>query len=100
MNITLWMYRIIMVLAVFAAVGFAVGISRRHIKPAVVAPIIMIIIGVAGTGAALVVQNLVVTPDEINKESRYLERNIEYTPVSYTHLLQEKQGSLQAWILS
>ena len=43
-NITLWMYRIIMVLAVFAAVGFAVGISRRHIKPAVVAPIIMIII--------------------------------------------------------
>lgn len=82
-NITLWMYRVIMVLAVFAAVGFAVGISRRHIKPAVVAPIIMIIIGVAGTGAALVVQNLVVTPDEINKESRYLERNIEYTQTAY-----------------
>lgn len=82
-NITLWMYRIIMVLAVFAAVGFAVGISRRHIKPAVVAPIIMIIIGVAGTGAALVVQNLVVTPDEINKESWYLERNIEYTQTAY-----------------
>ena len=82
-NITLWMYRIIMVLAVFAAVGFAVGISRRHIKPAVVAPIIMIIIGVAGTGAAIVVQNLVVTPDEINKESRYLERNIEYTQTAY-----------------
>lgn len=82
-NITLWMYRIIMVLAVFAAVGFAVGISRRHIKPAVVAPIIMIIIGVAGTGAALVVQNLVVTPDEINKESKYLERNIEYTQTAY-----------------
>lgn len=82
-NITLWMYRIIMVLAVFAAVGFAVGISRRHIKPAVVAPIIMIIVGVAGTGAALVVQNLVVTPDEINKESKYLERNIEYTQAAY-----------------
>ena len=82
-NITLWMYRIIMVLAVFAAVGFAVGISRRHIKPAVVAPIIMIIVGVAGTGAALVVQNLVVTPDEINKESKYLERNIEYTQTAY-----------------
>lgn len=82
-NITLWMYRIIMVLAVFAAVGFAVGISRRHIKPAVAAPIIMIIVGVAGTGAALVVQNLVVTPDEINKESKYLERNIEYTQTAY-----------------
>lgn len=82
-NITLWMYRIIMVLAVLAAVGFAVGISRRRIKPAVAAPIIMIIVGIAGTGAALVVQNLVVTPDEINKESKYLERNIEFTQTAY-----------------
>ena len=34
-------------------------------------------------GGALVVQNLVVTPDEINKESKYLERNIEYTQSAY-----------------
>lgn len=82
-NITLWMYRIIMALAVIAAIGFVVGVSRRKLKPAIMTPIIMIIVGLAGTGAAMLVQNLVVTPDEINKESKYLERNIEYTQYAY-----------------
>lgn len=82
-NVTLWVYRIIMILSVIAAFGFAFGISRKRIRPAVIAPVAMIIIGLLGTGAALVVQNLVVTPDEINKESKYLERNIEYTQYAY-----------------
>lgn len=82
-NITLWVYRIIMVLAVVAAIGFAIGISKKKVKPAVIVPVIMIVVGLVGTGAALVVQNLVVTPDEINKESKYLERNIEYTKYAY-----------------
>ncbi|MCI7679063.1 MAG: UPF0182 family protein, partial [Clostridiales bacterium] len=32
---------------------------------------------------ALIVQNLVVSPDELNKESKYLSRNIEYTQYAY-----------------
>lgn len=82
-NITLWVYRIIMVLSVIAAIGFAIGISKRKVKPAVIAPILMVAVGLVGTGAAVLVQNLVVTPDEINKESKYLERNIEYTQYAY-----------------
>ncbi|MBQ9972652.1 MAG: UPF0182 family protein [Firmicutes bacterium] len=82
-NITLWVYRAIMVLAIVAAVGFAVGITKRKLKPAVIVPIIMLVIGLGGTGAAVLVQNLIVTPDEINKESKYLERNIEYTQYAY-----------------
>lgn len=82
-NITLWVYRAIMVLSVIAAIGFAVGITKRKLKPAVIVPVIMLVIGLGGTGAALLVQNLVVTPDEINKESKYLERNIEYTQYAY-----------------
>ena len=82
-NITLWVYRIIMVLAVIAAVGFAVGITKRKLKPAVIAPILMVVVFLGGTGASILVQNLVVTPDEINKESKYLERNIEYTQYAY-----------------
>ena len=82
-NITLWIYRAIMVLAVIAAVGFAVGINKRRVKYVVAAPIIMIVIGLVGTGAGLVVQNLIVTPDEIDKESKYLERNIEFTQAAY-----------------
>ena len=43
----------------------------------------MIAVGLLGTGAALLVQNFIVSPDEINKESKYLERNIEYTQYAY-----------------
>ncbi len=82
-NITLWVYRAIMVLSVVAAVGFAIGITKRKLKPAIIAPIIMVVVLLGGTGAGLVVQNLIVTPDEINKESKYLERNIEYTQYAY-----------------
>lgn len=82
-NVTLWVYRIIMGLSVLAAIGFAVGISKRKVKPAVIFPVIMICVGILGAGAGLLVQNLIVTPDEINKESKYLERNIEYTQYAY-----------------
>ncbi|MBR0127687.1 MAG: UPF0182 family protein [Firmicutes bacterium] len=82
-NVTLWMYRILMVLSVLAAIGFAVGITKKKFKPAVAVPAVMIAIGLLGTGAALVVQNFIVSPDEINKESKYLERNIEYTQYAY-----------------
>ena len=82
-NVTLWMYRILMVLSVLAAIGFAIGITKKKFKPAIVVPAVMIAIGLLGTCAALVVQNFIVSPDEINKESKYLERNIEYTQYAY-----------------
>ncbi|MFQ8601621.1 MAG: UPF0182 family protein, partial [Anaerovoracaceae bacterium] len=82
-NITLWVYRAIMVLSVLAAIGFVAGMKKRKVKTAAVVPIIMVAVGLVGTGAALLIQNLVVTPDEINKESKYLERNIEYTQYAY-----------------
>ncbi|MDO5413876.1 MAG: UPF0182 family protein [Bacillota bacterium] len=82
-NITLWVYRAMMALSVIAAVGFAVGITKRKLKPAIIAPIVMVVVLLGGTGAGILVQNLIVTPDEINKESKYLERNIEYTQYAY-----------------
>lgn len=82
-NITLWMYRILAVLSVLAAVGFAVGISKRKIKTILTVPVIMIAVGILGMGASVLIQNFVVSPDEISKESKYLERNIEYTQYAY-----------------
>ena len=72
-----------MVLSVVAAIAFAIGISKRKFKTAVVVPVIMIVVGLVGAGAGTLIQNLVVSPDEINKESKYLERNIEYTRYAY-----------------
>lgn len=82
-NVTLWMYRIIMGLAVVAAFTLVIGVSKRSVLVSLTVPVLMIAVGLVGTGAAALVQNYVVSPDEINKESKYLERNIEYTQYAY-----------------
>lgn len=82
-NVTLWIYRAMIVLSVAAAIGFAIGIKRKKFKMVFTVPVIMIILGALGTGAAMLVQNLIVSPDEINKESPYLSNNIEFTNHAY-----------------
>ncbi len=82
-NVTLWMYRVLVVLSAVAAVGLIIGIKKRSLKTVLTVPVIMIAVGLIGTGAATAVQNLIVSPDEINKESKFLERNIQYTQYAY-----------------
>jgi len=82
-NITLWVYRALIVLSLVAAVAFAVGISKKKYKMMLTVPVVMILVGLIGSGAAVLVQNLIVSPDEINKESKYLERNIAFTQKAY-----------------
>ncbi|MDO4518032.1 MAG: UPF0182 family protein, partial [Bacillota bacterium] len=82
-NVTLWVYRILIGLSIIAAITLTAAILKKRVKLAIVVPAIMIVIGMLGTGASLVVQNFIVSPDEINKESKYLERNIEYTQYAY-----------------
>ena len=82
-NITLWVYRILMVMALVAAVTFVLAFHRRNIKMGLAVPLLMIVVSVAGSGASYAVQNLIVSPDEISKESPYLENNIKYTQYAY-----------------
>ena len=82
-NITLWMLRILCVLSVLSAILFVVHMSKKNYKKLLSVPVLMIVVGLVGTGAAYLVQNFVVSPDEINKESEYLARNIEYTQYAY-----------------
>lgn len=82
-NITLWIYRILAGLAVVAAAFFAIGVSKKSMRTILAVPVIMIVVSLVGSGGAMLVQNLVVSPDEINKESKYLQRNIEYTQYAY-----------------
>lgn len=82
-NITLWVYRALVVLALIGAVTIVMHISKKQFKKILNIPVIMIIVGVLGIGASVVVQNFIVSPDEINKEAKYLERNIEYTQYAY-----------------
>ena len=82
-NITLWMYRILCVLAVVSAVLFVVFMAKKQYKKILTVPVIMIVIGLIGNGGAMLVQNFIVSPDELQKETPYLENNIEYTQYAY-----------------
>ncbi|QIB70644.1 UPF0182 family protein [Aminipila butyrica] len=82
-TVTLWVYRILMVLSVVAAFVFASGMLRKKYRVLLTVPVIMIAVGVVGIGASVLIQNLVVSPDEINKESAYLRNNIKFTQMAY-----------------
>ena len=82
-HITLWVLRIMVILSVLGMIGVVLGIKRHKTRYIFVVPILMIVINLLGTGAGMLMQNFVVSPDEISKESKYLERNIEYTQQAY-----------------
>jgi uncharacterized membrane protein (UPF0182 family) len=82
-NITLWVYRAIMVLGVVAAVFFAIGVQKKKVRTMLTVPVIMIVLSLVGTGVGMLVQNFIVVPDERNKEQEYLKYNIEYTQSAY-----------------
>ncbi len=82
-NITLWVYRAIILLCLIGAVTLAIHIKKGQITKLLKVPVIMVLIYALGIGAGRLVQSLVVSPDEINKESKYLENNIEYTRHAY-----------------
>ena len=81
-HVTLWVYRIMVVLALVGAVTVIHSIRKKQWKKILTIPAVMILVGVIGVGAQFVVQ-YVVSTDEIDKESPYLERNIEFTQKAY-----------------
>lgn len=82
-TVTLWKLRILCVLSVLAAILFVVNMKRKSYKKILAVPVIMIVVGLVGSGAELLVQNFIVSPDELSKEEKYLERSIEYTQYAY-----------------
>ena len=82
-NVKLWVYRLIMVLSVVGAVTLCHHMHRKEPKKLVRIPIAIVAVGLLGGVVSFAVQNLLVSPDEINKESKYLERNISYTRHAY-----------------
>lgn len=82
-TVTLWMYRVIMALSIVGAVTLTIHIKKGALSKLLKVPVIIVLVYVLGIGAGKAVQSLVVSPDEINKESKYLENNIEYTRHAY-----------------
>lgn len=82
-NITLNMYRIIMLLSLIGIITFGIHMRKREYKKLLKVPAIILGVLVLGFGVQLAVQGLIVSPDEINKESKYLSNNIEFTRHAY-----------------
>jgi len=82
-TVTLWKLRILCVLSVIAAIMFVLNMKKKAYKKILTVPVIMIAVGLLGTGAGMLIQNFIVSPDELNKEKEYLERNIEFTQYAY-----------------
>lgn len=82
-NVKLWVYRLVMVLSIVGAVTLCHHMHRKEPKKLVRIPIAIVAVGLLGGVVSFAVQNLLVSPDEINKESKYLERNISYTRHAY-----------------
>lgn len=82
-HITLLVYRILIGLAVIGMITVVIGVNKHRFRFILAAPVLMIIVSLLGTGTGLIVQNFVVSPDEISKESKYLERNIDCTQQAY-----------------
>ncbi|MBO4862601.1 MAG: UPF0182 family protein [Firmicutes bacterium] len=82
-KVTLNVYRILIVLAVVEAVLLIFAAIRKKFLFAVIVPVAMIAISLLGTGAAKLVQTIIVEPNELNKESKYLENNLTYTRLAY-----------------
>lgn len=82
-NITLNIYRIIMLLSLVGIITFGIHMRKREYKKLLKVPAIILGVLVLGFGVQLAVQGLIVSPDEINKESKYLSNNIEFTRHAY-----------------
>ncbi len=82
-NITLNLYRVLAVGCVVAAVTFFMGARKRNLKFALSVPALLIIISIAGTGLAGIVEKFVVEPDQLSKETKYMEYSIKSTQNAY-----------------
>lgn len=82
-HVSLWLYRVMMVVSVVSAILLLIGAKTKNIRLALTGPVLMIAISILGNLAAAGVQNFIVSPNEISREAPYLEENIKYTKLAY-----------------
>ena len=82
-KVTLTIYKIIQIVSLIAAAMLVVAIKRRKILIGVIAPAAIVVLIVVQGPLSGLVQNLIVSPDEINKEREYIGYNIDYTRSAY-----------------
>lgn len=82
-NITLLAYRIYTGISVITALLVIFGSKSKRVGVLIAGPAVLIISMVLFTGATFIVQKLIVEPDEITKETQYLNYNMQHTKEGY-----------------
>ena len=82
-NITLYIYMIVGIGCFVSAVTFFIGARKRSLRNALTVPAVLIIISIIGTGLSVLVEKFVVEPDQLSKETEYMEYSIKYTQNAY-----------------
>ncbi len=73
-----------LVLAAVGAILFLANIRLKNLRILVVVPVVLIALGtIAGTVYPAIIQQFVVTPNELEKEGPYIQNNITYTRQAY-----------------
>lgn len=81
---TLPLYRITIVLALLLAVGAVVNIFVRRTRLTLMGPATLLIVAVvAGAIYPLVIERFSVEPNQLERETPYIEHNIKYTRVGF-----------------
>lgn len=69
--------------AVVGAIWMIVSIVRGNLRWALIVPIAYVSLVIIGQLGSVVVQNFIVSPNELTRESPYLEHNRDYTRLAY-----------------
>ena len=82
-HVTLWALLLYSILALVSALLIWIAHKKASFKLMSIGPIALIGCWVVLSLSGFVVQKLVVEPDEITKETQYIEHNIAYTQIAY-----------------
>lgn len=81
--VTLKLYLLQVAASILSAVLIIYAAVSRKYRVALYGPALIIVVAIMGNIVALGVQNFIVEPNELSKERKYLEYNIEYTQRAY-----------------
>ena len=81
--VTLNVYRILAILCIASAFTFFFGSRKRNLKIALALPVVAIGVSILGTFVSGAVEKFIVEPDQLSKESEYMQNNIKHTQLAY-----------------
>jgi uncharacterized membrane protein (UPF0182 family) len=82
-KVSLLVYRLQAIIGIASAIFVIIAYKRKKLRTALIGPILLIILSIGSSLVESGVQNFIVSPNEIAKEKKFLEYNIEYTKKAY-----------------